>query len=115
LGINSAELSIVLSNDLYIKKLNQRWRGKNRGTDVLAFAQREGKFADPQDPILGDIVISVETAERQAKQLGHSLEKELDILLIHGILHLLGYEHEFGGKQASKMRAKERELLASLR
>ena len=82
---------------------------------MLAFSQREGDFADPNDPLLGDIVISVERAQAQAKEHSHSLKQELDLLLIHGILHLLGYEHEFGGKQAAKMQAKEKELLARLR
>lgn len=104
------ELSIIFVNDQQIRELNRIYRKKDRATDVLAFAQREGKFADPEDPILGDIVISVESAQRQAKERGRSLEQELDLLLIHGILHLLGYEHEFGGRQAQKMRAKEKEL-----
>ena len=82
---------------------------------MLAFAQREGEFSDPNDPILGDIVISVETAQRQAKELSHSLEEEIDILIIHGLLHLLGYEHEKGGKSAKKMREKEKKLLAVLK
>ena len=107
-------MSILLVDNPQIQKLNRLWRKKDRPTDVLAFAQREGEGADPADPVLGDIVISVEQAKKQAEAQGHSLEKELDILLIHGILHLLGYEHEHGGRQAKKMREKEKELLEKL-
>jgi len=114
LGVSPAELSILLVDNPQIQKLNRLWRKKDRPTDVLAFAQREGEGADPADPVLGDIVISVEQAKKQAEAQGHSLEKELDILLIHGILHLLGYEHEHGGRQAKKMREKEKELLEKL-
>ena len=114
LGVSPAELSILLVDNPQIQKLNRLWRKKDRPTDVLAFAQREGEKADPADPVLGDIVISVEQAKKQAEAQGHSLEKELDILLIHGILHLLGYEHEHGGRQAKKMREKEKELLEKL-
>jgi len=115
LGISPAELSILLVDDQQILKLNRIWRKKNRPTDVLSFAQREGEFADPQDPLLGDIVISVERAEEQAKQAGHSLDKEMDLLLVHGLLHLVGYEHERGGKAAAEMRSKEKKLLAGLK
>lgn len=118
MGINPAqgrtELSILLTDDRQIQELNRLWRKKNRPTDVLAFPQRQGPFADPSDPVLGDIVISIQTARAQANERGHSLEQELDLLLIHGILHLLGYEHEKGGKSAGRMRRKEKELLAGL-
>ena len=110
MGVSRAELSLVFVNDREIERLNRKWRGLDKPTDVLAFAQREGEFADPDDPMLGDIVISVETAGRQAEEMGHSLEEEIDILIIHGLLHLLGYEHTRGGKSAKKMRAKEKEL-----
>jgi len=115
LGVSPAELSILLVDNQQIQELNRTWRGKDRPTDVLAFSQREGEFADPKDPLLGDIVISVEQAKKQAEEHKHSLEDELDLLLIHGILHLLGYEHERGGWQARKMRQKEKELLKSLK
>jgi probable rRNA maturation factor len=114
LGISSAELSLLLLDDRQIRKLNRAWRKKDRPTDVLAFAQREGKFCDPKDPVLGDIVISVETAKRQAREQGHPLPTELDLLLVHGLLHLLGYEHEQGGTRASRMRSKEKELMKKL-
>lgn len=115
LGISPAELSILLVDDRQIRKLNRSWRKKNRPTDVLSFAQREGKGADPRDPLLGDIVISVERAKAQAKQAGHPLDQEMDLLLVHGLLHLLGYEHERGGKAAAQMRFREKKLLAGLK
>lgn len=90
------EVSIVLTHDIEISQLNKDYRGIDGPTDVLSFAQREGDddFAgDPEDNILGDIVVSVDTAERQAEQQGHSLDEEIDVLIAHGILHLLGYDH----------------------
>ena len=108
------ELSILLVDDKKIRQLNRLWRKIDRPTDVLAFAQREGQFAEPGDPVLGDIVISVQRAAAQAKERGHSLTREMDVLLIHGLLHLLGYEHTRSPKQAQKMRAMEKKLLAGL-
>lgn len=114
MGISPAEISILLVDNRQIQSLNRTWRGKNRPTDVLSFAQREGKFADPQDPVLGDIVISLEKAREQAREQGHSLEHELNILLVHGLLHLLGCEHTRGGAEARRMRSQEQKLLAIL-
>ncbi|MFH1466465.1 MAG: rRNA maturation RNase YbeY [Pseudomonadota bacterium] len=88
-----AELSLVLCDDRFIQALNRDYRGKDAPTDVLSFAMREGEDADPDDPVLGDIVISLETAARQAAEHGHSTAREIQVLLIHGFLHLLGYDH----------------------
>jgi probable rRNA maturation factor len=107
-------LSILLVDDKKIRALNRRWRKIDRPTDVLAFAQREGEMAETDDPLLGDIVISVPRAEDQAKDHGHSLEQELDLLLTHGLLHLLGFEHVKGGGEAKKMKALEKKLVAGL-
>ena len=82
-------------------------------TDVLSFAQREGEDADPNDPVLGDIIISVQTAQRQASQRGYGIAKELRVLLVHGMLHLLGHDHLEPG-EAAKMQAEERRLLSLL-
>ncbi len=81
------DFSVVIVSDRKISQLNKTYRGRKGPTDVLSFEAG-------QDDYLGDIIISAETAERQARQLGHSLEKELKILMIHGFLHLLGYDHE---------------------
>lgn len=108
--LHDVELSIVFCDDAFIHPLNRDYRGKDRPTDVLSFAQREGDFAFDEDPILGDVIISLETTERQAKERGHSKERELQILLIHGILHLLGYDH-IEDDEAEIMEAKEQEIL----
>lgn len=113
LGLDDAELSLVLVSDPVMHELNRTWRGKNRPTDVLAFAQREGAVSAP-DGLLGDVVISVDTARRQAAALGHSLAVEAERLLVHGLLHLLGYDHEHSVAQARRMQRKERALLRVL-
>lgn len=82
---------MVLVDDGAIRRLNSQYLSRDRSTDVLAFPQQQG-LSSPQPHLLGDVVISVETAARQAKAQGHSLAHELAVLLIHGILHLVGYE-----------------------
>mgnify|MGYP001314494760 CR=1 FL=1 len=93
MGQPASEVSLVLCGDAFIHPLNRDHRNKDRPTDVLAFAQREGEFAFLDDHLLGDVIISLETAQRQADERGHSLLLELEILLVHGTLHLLGYDH----------------------
>jgi probable rRNA maturation factor len=91
-----AEVSLVLCGDAEIKKLNRRWRGFDRATDVLSFPQMEGEMVPQpkQAPlVLGDVVISIPTARRQAKEAGKELNDELALLWVHGLLHLLGYDH----------------------
>lgn len=111
-----AELSIVLVDDKQIRRLNKQYRGTDRPTDVLAFGQLKDYAIDiPGEPvILGDVVISVETAERQAAEMKHSLAEELDLLVIHGVLHLLGYSDETDA-EAAQMRKRERAILGQLR
>lgn len=106
-----AELSLVLTDDATIRQLNRDYRGIDTPTDVLSFAQREaeGPFAD----ILGDLIISLPTARRQARERGHSLAAEVRILMVHGLLHLLGYDHE-SAEQRTEMAAAEQALLAAL-
>ena len=92
--------------DPEIHLLNRQYRGKDTPTDVLSFP-----LADEWQPsLLGDVVISFETAARQARRRGHSLHEELQTLLIHGILHLLGYDHEVSRSEAIRMHRKEREI-----
>ncbi len=95
-----APLSVVLVSDRRIAEMNEKYRNKKGPTDVLSFS-----YDDPE--YLGDIIISVETAKRQAEEMGHSLERELKVLLIHGFLHLLGYDHETDN---GEMRELERKL-----
>jgi probable rRNA maturation factor len=110
LNCQTCDLSVLIVDDVRSRRLNARYRGIDRPTDVLAFAMREGPFADLQAQVLGDVVISAETALRQARARRHSLAEELTRLLIHGTLHLLGYDHEVSPADARLMRAKEREL-----
>ncbi len=93
LALKGVELSVLLCDDETIHGLNRTYRRKDRPTDVLAFALREGKGASPDDAMLGDVVISMETAARQADEHGHSLATEVYTLLAHGLLHLLGWDH----------------------
>jgi len=104
-----AELSLVLVSDAEMRRLNASWRGKDRPTDVLSFAQGEGDGGAPPD-LLGDVVISVDTARRQAAERGEPLGREAERLLIHGVLHLLGYDHERSATEARRMQRRERVL-----
>lgn len=111
LGSPDVEVSVTVVSDKKITELNQYYRNLNRPTDVLAFSLNEGDFGGINPCVLGDVVISAETAQRQADQHGHSTSEELCLLLIHGLLHLLGYDHEGGGAAAQRMRRKERALM----
>ena len=116
-GEASAELGILFVGDQRMRGLNRRYRGKDRTTDVLAFAMREAfpPHALRLTPdMLGDVVISVPTAWRQAKEAGRSLNEELAWLLVHGILHLCGYDHERSEKEARRMHRRERMILRSI-
>lgn len=115
LGLATAELTLVLTDDAAIQVLNRDYRGKDKATDVLSFAQLEGETVPVGEAlVLGDVVISVDTARRQARALGHSLEVELRRLFVHGLLHLLGHDHVHGGWQARRMREAEERLLRGL-
>jgi probable rRNA maturation factor len=107
-----AELSVALVGDQEMRPLNAKYRRKNKTTDVLSFP------ADPsitsETGLLGDVIISVEQAKRQAKERNHSLKIEMATLLIHGILHLLGYDHERSQRQAKIMVSLEQKLLGYL-
>jgi probable rRNA maturation factor len=105
-GAASGELGILFVGDRRMRGLNRRYRGKDRTTDVLAFAMRESLTPHPlpfTPEMLGDVVISVPTATRQANQGQRSLDEELTVLLVHGILHLCGYDHERNEKEARRM------------
>ncbi len=109
LGIRADEVSIMFISDDEMKYYNQTYRGVPEPTDVLSFPL-EGLTPEGKRN-LGDIIISLETASRQAEELGHSLEQEVKILLIHGLIHLLGYDHT---TDQGEMEAKEREILRRL-
>jgi probable rRNA maturation factor len=111
LGFEEAELSVLLVSDQRIQQLNRQYLGRDRPTDVLAFAQWEGGGDALHRDCLGDVVISAETAEEQAVREGTALNQELDLLLVHGILHLIGYEHTKGSTEAAAMGRKQKQLL----
>ena len=111
-GEASAELGILFVGDQRMRSLNRQYRGKDRTTDVLAFAMREAPHSSSS--LLGDVVIAVPTAARQAKEGQRSLDEELTVLLVHGILHLCGYDHERSEKEARRMHRRERMILGSL-
>ena len=101
--------------DKAMRSLNRKYRGKDRTTDVLSFPRREGRFSTIQPHVLGDIVISLPTAARQAKAAGDPCAVEIDRLLVHGYLHLLGYDHEKSRAEAGRMELRERRLRDALR
>lgn len=115
LGCSSSELSVVITSDREIRKLNAQYRAKDKATDVLSFPLQEGPETFGAAQMLGDIVISVDTTLRQAKEYGVSNLQELRRLIVHGTLHLLGYDHEkVAPAAAARMRRKEQSLLKAL-
>jgi len=111
LALGSAELSVVLTRDARIHELNRTFRQVDRPTDVLAFAMREGEGGEVGDDLLGDVIISVETARRQAVKAGHDVLAEVTMLMAHGLLHLLGWDHDTAPKDR-RMRAETARLVA---
>ena len=122
---DNAELSLVMVSDRRMRALNRRYRKKDRPTDVLAFPLTPTLSGAPIAPpiamghgsppmLLGDVVISMETAKRQASEFGRSLRDEVARLLIHAVLHLIGYDHERGPRAAALMARKEQAILKAL-
>lgn len=114
LGLLDAELSVLLVDDDQIQDLNRRYLNRDKPTNVLAFPMREGEFSTLHPHLLGDLVISVETAKRQSNRFGLDKMEMVILLMIHGILHLIGYEHEGTKKEARKMTLKQKELFGSI-
>ena len=110
---DASELSLLFVDDSYIKKLNRKYRGVNSSTDVLAFPMREGKGFSRDSLILGDVVVSAETAKREAEKRNVSIQKEMRLYVVHGILHLLRYDDKNPGDR-KRMKAKELELLEAM-
>jgi len=111
LGCQNTEVSILLTKDKDIRLLNKEFRTIDQPTDVLSFPQNEDEDPSiPGEKILGDIAVSLDTAKIQANDHGLILKEEIILLLIHGILHLLGYDHEVSEQEDKKMRSKTREL-----
>jgi len=119
LGLEDAELSIVFTGSMIMKSLNAQYRGISKDTDVLSFpmdapSDRFLPSGHPSPFLLGDIVISVRRAALQAHACGIALHEELRRLLVHGLLHLAGYDHEKGRHRKALMKRKEQELLNAL-
>lgn len=122
---SSSELSLTLISDQRMRALNRRYRHTDRTTDVLAFPMQDwnrglaplpnGVSPSSLPTWLGDVVISMPTAKRQASAYGHSLREELTRLLLHGVLHLLGYDHERSPQEATRMARKEKAVLRAIR
>ena len=108
-----AELSLMLADDAAVRELNRTWRGKDKPTNVLSFPAFPVKAGAQPGPMLGDIIIARETVEREAEEEGKPLENHLAHLVVHGFLHLLGYDHETD-EEAEVMEAREREILHAL-
>jgi probable rRNA maturation factor len=111
LGSPEAELSILIVGDPEIEELNRRYLNRPGPTNVIAFPMKEGGFPEISPQLLGDVVISIQTAQQEAKRAGISMETRFEQLLVHGILHLFGFEHEKNENEARKMEAKSMELL----
>jgi len=105
------ELSILFVDDQRIQQLNREYRRKDRPTNVLSFSMREGEFAQVSPELLGDVVISVDTTASEAEKAGISLGAHMTWLLIHGILHLFGFDHEQSEQAADEMETRTKQLV----
>lgn len=116
LRCEEGDLSLLLVDDNQIREINRTYLKRDRSTNVISFAMTEGEFGTVNPRLLGDIVLSVETAARDAATGCLDLMDEVEFLLIHGLLHLLGYEHEkAAAAESRKMKTRERELFFMLR
>ena len=112
LGFHDGEISLLFTDDKRIADLNRRFLQRQGPTNVLAFPMKNGEPAVPETPMLGDIVISLDAAGRDAAHFGENSSKTVDRLLIHGLLHLLGHDHERSEKEARQMEKETERLLA---
>jgi len=115
LNLMEAELSILFVDDPYIQELNRNYLHRNKPTNVIAFPMGKGEFASLHPQILGDLVISVETALRQSGRFGLTGAEMVVFLMIHGILHLIGHDHEGSRKEAREMATKQKELFQQVK
>lgn len=115
-GCAGKEISLLLVDDEEIREINRRYLHRDRPTNVLSFSLAEGEYGEINPDVLGDIVISVETAAAEAAEGGITFDDAMDFLLIHGLLHLLGYDHERSGDEAAAvMRQKEGTMFHALK
>ena len=116
LRCEESELSLLLVDDGQIREFNRTYLKRDRSTNVISFSMREGEFSNLNPQLLGDIILSVETAHRDATAGGIDFMDEVEFLVIHGLLHLIGYEHENAAAPESRqMKTRERELFSLLR
>jgi probable rRNA maturation factor len=113
--VPSCQLSLLLTGDDHVRELNRQFAGDDHATDVLSFSLREGEpfVSGDETDRLGEVIVSFETAARQAEEAGHHVEDEVAHLLVHGVLHLLGYDHT-EPEEETKMRMHERRVLSEL-
>ncbi len=109
-----AELSLLIVDDTRIAEINQKHLGRTGPTNVIAFPMGNQDFPEIQPELLGDVVISMQTAHREASEAEYSMEERFTELMIHGILHLLGYDHETNQEDARQMAEKSRDLMEHL-
>ena len=114
MGCNAHEISIVITDNDQIQHLNKTYRKKDSPTNVLAFPMQEGEFADITPGLLGDIVISCEKAQQEADSANITIDERMSQLLVHGILHLVGFDHEKSPGDAQKMEDKSLALLKKI-
>lgn len=115
MACDDKELSILFTDNERIAQLNKRYLGRDGPTNVLAFPMTPVPSPTVLSNMMGDVVISVDTAVRESEEMGEHLEHTVDRLLIHGILHLLGYDHEISLEEAGRMDKEERRLMSLLR
>jgi probable rRNA maturation factor len=116
LGYPDSELSVAIVGDRSIRRLNLTYLGRDKATNVISFAMQEGPFAGVNPQLLGDVVISAVTCAREADEGEINFSSRLYFLLLHGILHLTGYDHERSGEaEAHRMEEKEQEMFALLK
>ena len=114
LNIDNSIFDIIFIDDEEMHKLNKEYRGIDRTTDVLSFALNDNKHIDAFINSLGDIFISIPKMKSQAEEYGHSEKRELSFLTLHGLLHLLGYDHTLGKKEEEEMFGLQKEILSEL-
>lgn len=114
MGYTDSELSILVVDNDEMRKINREYRHVDASTDVLSFPMGEGEFSDVEPELLGDVVISAPMAAAMAEEHGCPLSSVLDLLLVHGILHLVDFDHERSDEEAARMVRKTLELLAEM-
>jgi rRNA maturation RNase YbeY len=114
LECDDQELSVVFASDRLMRTLNRAYRHQDSPTNVLAFPQRPTHQGEPSTALLGDVIVALPTAAREARALQQSLEERVLYLLVHGILHLLGYDHDQSVHERCRMEAREQEILRHL-